>query len=348
VAYFGDATEPLFEEGSYTVSNVREGKPRSPEYHMYYNSSLIEDAAEAGDLLVMMRNTDSLTLSAVIAKAGTAAEAQWLSSIRAGERPVVDRFAQMSAPPPSAEQGHRMYDVLTSLPVRPDANNHPVFEAALATGRLPESRAMAAAGREIALAGEPDATPDTFMDTALNAETALYNRITDALGRAQLDALIERSAPLADFHALFMRIGQAAKSRRGLSLQHHFAYLLREQEIGFTPQCETEPGETADFIFPSCNDYHDADFPSEGLRMVACKSTARDRRRQVFAEAARIGDKYLLTLDPDLTQRVIEAMQRAHVRMFLPAPIITRRYPGHPALGSIQDLLGLLRKITTT
>jgi hypothetical protein len=35
--------------------------------------------------------------------------------------------------------------------------------------------------------------------------------------------------------------------------------------------------------------------------MVACKSTARERWAQVLKEADRVAEKYLLTMDEDLT-----------------------------------------------
>ena len=34
----------------------------------------------------------------------------------------------------------------------------------------------------------------------------------------------------------------------------------------------TESGRTPDFIFPSCEDYHDPGYPSDLLRMVGCKT----------------------------------------------------------------------------
>ena len=85
------------------------------------------------------------------------------------------------------------------------------------------------------------------------------------------------------------------------------------------------------------------------VRMVACKSTAKERWRQVLHEATRIPEKYLLTVDPSLTGSTIEAMLRAGVVPFLPSPVIHRSYAGHPyatSMASVADLVARLHAVT--
>ena len=80
--------------------------------------------------------------------------------------------------------------------------------------------------------------------------------------------------------------------------------------------------------------------------MVACKSTIKDRWRQVLPEAARIPRKYLLTLDTELTDGGIEAMTAAELRVFLPEQIISASYSGRLAvrhLGTVAKLVEALQ-----
>jgi hypothetical protein len=79
--------------------------------------------------------------------------------------------------------------------------------------------------------------------------------------------------------------------------------------------------------------------------MVACKSTSRERWRQVLNEAARIPEKYLLTVDTGISHATIDAMQRAALRVFLPAPIITAFYADNAgSIGTVSELLTELRQ----
>jgi hypothetical protein len=138
-----------------------------------------------------------------------------------------------------------------------------------------------------------------------------------------------------------MSVQQSRRSRRGQSLQNHFATVLIDHGIAFTPQCLTELGERPDFVFPGCTEYHDDAFSAARLRMVACKSTAKERWRQILNEAAKIPDKYLLTIDSELTAPVVAAMAAARVQPFVPAPLLETVYATHPSragLASVGDL----------
>jgi hypothetical protein len=202
---------------------------------------------------------------------------------------------------------------------------------------------MANAGELLAMADPLVDGADVFLDASLSAETTLHNHIARKLGERDLAELNKRQAPFDEYQALFLRMGQSRKSRRGQSLQHHFASLLTAVKVAYSPQCETEPGETADFVIPSCEAYGDPAFPEARLRMVACKSTARDRWRQVLREAARIETKYFLTLDPKLTERLIQRVVSAGIRLFLPSPLLQRHYGEAANLGTVADLVTLLR-----
>ena len=62
--------------------------------------------------------------------------------------------------------------------------------------------------------------------------------------------------------------------------------------------------------------------------MVACKSTAKERWRQVLHEAERVPKKYLLTVGSRLTAPTVAGMHRAGIIPFLPLPVIEANYLG--------------------
>ena len=166
------------------------------------------------------------------------------------------------------------------------------------------------------------------------------------IGQRSLDALSAAGRiSFADATLLVMSQLQSRKSRRGQSLQNHFSAVLDTRRIPYGPQCRTEGKETPDFIVPGCSQYSDPRFPSGSLRMVACKSTLKERWRQILREAERIPEKYVLTLDASLTDDGVVQMMASGLRLFLPEPVIRANFVGRKIeadLGNVANLVGCL------
>ena len=74
-----------------------------------------------------------------------------------------------------------------------------------------------------------------------------------------------------------------------------------------------------DFLFPSQAAYEDPAFPEEQLRMLASKTSIKDRFRQVADEANRIRDKHLFTLTPgDVTHPKLAQLDELHIHLVMP------------------------------
>ncbi|HWA15248.1 MAG TPA: type II restriction endonuclease [Gemmatimonadales bacterium] len=223
------------------------------------------------------------------------------------------------------------------------ARSHPLFVSATTAGRVPATREIAGAGRDLAAQLWGSLPPDDFIHRGLEAESALYFSIESALGAVDLKALVAGGqADLNQVLSWAMSIQQSRKSRRGQSLQHHFSFLLSREAVPYSAQARTEGSETPDFLIPGEENYHDPDFPATRLRMVACKSTVRERWGQILKEANRIPEKHLLTVDENLAADVITKMRASNLRVFVPAPIILDHYGTCAAsdlLGTVNDLL---------
>ncbi|HBU23453.1 MAG TPA: restriction endonuclease [Chlorobaculum sp.] len=107
----------------------------------------------------------------------------------------------------------------------------------------------------------------------------------------------------------------------------------------------SELGKQPDFIFPSAKNSHDGAFPSENLRMLAVKTTCKDRWRQVLNEANRIGKKHLLTVQQGISLNQFREMRAHDVQLVVPADII-KLY--HKDIRSeIMTLEGFLGEVKT-
>ena len=141
---------------------------------------------------------------------------------------------------------------------------------------------------------------------------------------------------------------QRRKARSGLSLELHAREIFIEERLiegaDFAHQPESEPGKRPDFLFPSVEAYRDSTFPSERLKMLAVKTTCRDRWRQILNEADRIPAKHLLTLQEGVSESQFREMTGAGVQLVVPAGL-TEKFPKsvQPHLQSLESFIGDVR-----
>jgi hypothetical protein len=204
---------------------------------------------------------------------------------------------------------------------------------------------MAAAARDLVQARfGKTLNPDTRLDELLKAETAFFLAMQSAIGNAVLKEMAEHGElNIVDVAAFVMKLQQAAKSRRGYSLQNHFELILREHGVPYKAQATTERNERPDFLIPGEAEYRDPTFPQARLRMVAAKSRVRERWKDVLEQADRIPQKYFLTVDEDMAEEKIRKMRSKNLRVFMPRQLIEQRYGSQEQL--VDDVDSLLREL---
>jgi hypothetical protein len=153
-----------------------------------------------------------------------------------------------------------------------------------------------------------------------------------------------------DFLARAQTILQRRKARSGRSLELHTREILIEERLregtDFAQGRESDPGRRPDFLFPSEAAYKDPVFPANRLRMLAVKTTCRDRWRQVLNEADRIGTKHLLTLQEGVSEGQFREMTEAHVQLVVPAPLF-EKFPQsvQPHLLTLESFIADVRLV---
>jgi hypothetical protein len=147
-----------------------------------------------------------------------------------------------------------------------------------------------------------------------------------------------------EFIVIAQRILQSRKSRSGNSLELHTREILLEEgfksEAEFSYRPTIEGNKRPDFIFPSAAAYEDRGFPENRLRMLAAKTTCKDRWRQVINEADRIGTKHLLTLQEGVSENQFREMTDAGIALVVPAEL-HHAYPASvkPRLMSLESFM---------
>lgn len=349
IVYLDDAGNIDQEACAFTLYDARAGRPRSAEYRLYFSSRQLQANAREGDILVIIRGTEAPDLRALVIGHQSDVGRVIASILADTEDELTQKFKNVSRVLEFADVAGLISATAEPSIVVPPQDmlslaDSDFISAVLSRGVLPDTRSMAVeAGRMIEryLRGAPD--PDDFLTWSLEAETALFNHLEDKLAQRELDALQQRGAiTFADATSIVVRRLQARKSRRGQSLQHHFRALLTIQGIRHGEQCSTEYGERPDFIVPGCEHYLNRDYPAARLRMIACKSTLKDRWGQVLKEAERVPEKYLLTLDQQITADLASRVLAQRVLLFLPRQIIVAAYDNTETASRLRNVKQLI------
>lgn len=165
--------------------------------------------------------------------------------------------------------------------------------------------------------------PDKRLLKRRDCEFELFRSLEQAI---ELPRIRKPFTSIEQFLEIAQSILQRRKSRSGRSLELHLRKIFIEEslreETDFSYQPISELGKQPDFIFPSARSYYDLGFSSENLRMLAVKTTCKDRWRQVLNEANRIDKKHLLTIQQGISLNQFREMRAHDVQLVVPADII--------------------------
>ncbi len=190
-------------------------------------------------------------------------------------------------------------------------------------------------------------SPDDRLLRRRGCEFELFRSVEEAV---ELPAVREGFDSMDEFTARAQTILQRRKSRSGRSLELHVRTIFMEEGLrenrDFAYQQEAEPGRRPDFLFPSAETYKDRAFPESRLRMLAVKTTCKDRWRQILNEADRIQRKHLLTLQEGISEGQFREMRDAGVQLVIPTRLADK-FPAsvRPHLNTLEDFIADVRGI---
>lgn len=202
--------------------------------------------------------------------------------------------------------------------------------------------------KTVELRPEQGTPPDKRLLRRRDCEFEIFRSVEEAI---ELTAIHAGFSTLDEFISRAQTILQRRKARSGRSLELHTREILIEERFregtDFQHGPQSEPGKRPDFLFPSQAAYRDPSFPATRLRMLATKTTCRDRWRQVINEADRIPVKHLLTLQEGVSETQFREMKQANVQLVVPEPLIAR-FPSslRSDIQTLESFLGDLRLLT--
>jgi hypothetical protein len=160
-----------------------------------------------------------------------------------------------------------------------------------------------------------------------DCEYEIFRSVEQAI---EMPAITKGFTTIEQFLEKAQTLLQRRKARSGRSLELQTRAIFIEENLqenaDFSHQPISEAGKRPDFLFPSQAAYQDPSFPADKLKMLAVKTTCRDRWRQVINEADRIPVKHLLTLQEGVSETQFEEMSQANVQLVVPEPLVSK-YP---------------------
>lgn len=330
-----------------TWYNSRKGQPhRTPEYRLYYPAAaeLVVYKARAGDTLFLCMTAERRVL-AILCPSGSSFEQKllWLFGLE-----LTADFALSQTD--IVGDGGRGIDlaagyILAELGIEAEEPEPDAFDRLVKKFGLifPRTDIFSAFARASLKGPDPLADPDGALVAWMEHEEALFRRlerevVADRLTRGFVSGA---GADVDGFLSFSLSVQNRRKSRAGYAFAHHTDAVLKAHGIRYRREATTEKRNAADFLFPGEAEYADPSFPAADLYMLAVKTTCKDRWRQVLAEADRIAEKHLLTLEPAISRAQTAEMQAAGLQLVLPAALHGTYHPDQQAwIMDVRAFLG--------
>ncbi|MFA5683855.1 MAG: type II restriction endonuclease [Lysobacteraceae bacterium] len=338
--------EPIIEDAFLTLYDSRENQPhRSAEYRFYFPTSQVSEKAGQGDLLLIGKKHDG-NLLVVIAGSGSSAANQikWLFGFTSDNTEIFSVRSELDD-----EQyriGFAASVILESIGVEVEKREENYLDSMLSKfgGGFPKTREFSAYARETVGNIDPREDPDAAFVAWMDREDSLFRALERHLVSARLDEGFSGDT-VDDFIKFSLSVHQRRKSRVGYALENHLKFIFSEIGIRYKHGAITENKTKPDFIFPGQDEYNDINFDTSKLSMLAVKSTCKDRWRQALAEADRIDEKHLLTLEAGISVNQTNEMQAKKLQLVLPRSLHSSYSPEQQAwLYDIEQFTQLVRE----
>lgn len=348
-AWLSDDGEPIGLPLEGTWYDSRGNQPhRTPEYRLYYPAAS-EDVvyrAKAGDRLFLCQTRDA-TLVALFCASGSSIEQQllWLFGL---ERTQDENVHPVNV----REHRDRSLDltaryVLELVGIDVIATQDEFLDKILGKfgEEFPSTQKFSEFARSLTSGADCREDPDGALVAWMDIEERLFMTLErHIVGRRLTAGFTSDGEPDIDSFINFsLSVQNRRKSRAGWALGNHIEAILDAHGIIYEREARTEKRNGPDFLFPGEAEYHDANWPAEKLLMLGAKTSCKDRWRQVLAEADRIKNKHLLTLEPGISITQTTEMQKENLQLVLPLSLHdTYRAEQRKALLNVAEFVRLL------
>ncbi|GIP29131.1 type II restriction endonuclease [Paenibacillus sp. J23TS9] len=314
--------EGITSEGKVTWYDSRKRQAhRAAEYRLYFNSNPVMDGAKEGDLLIVAKRPDE-EIYIIVVPADSTFENQllWLFDVELTDKQFTYQSFEAGNDP---EVDFVVRYILEELGIEvsdPDGSYlDSIIEPYLKSG-FPSTSVFSMVARKTLKDVSPIEEPDQTLLKWIEHEEKLFKRLERHMVARRLEAGFrdEGATDVEGFIQFSLSVHNRRKSRVGYALENHLEEIFKVHNMTYSRTPVTENKSKPDFLFPHIDNYRDMSFPESRLTMLGVKSTCKDRWRQVLAEAQRIRNKHLFTLEPGISENQTDEMQASNLQLILP------------------------------
>lgn len=312
-----DDDEPVISDGFLTWYDAREQHPTRSEHRLYFPTTAVSLCAAEGDVLVIGRRPDGSVL-VVIAEDGStiANQVQWLFGVTDLTHPGYSIREELETEQDRIAFASRIVLENIGVVVEPPPETHLDEMLRRFDGGFPTTREFSAYARSTVSEISPTDGHDAALMAWMEREEVLFRTLERHLIADRLSLGFDDDVD--GFISFSLSVQNRRKSRVGYALENHLEHLFLDRGIRFTRAAVTENKSKPDFLFPGIAEYHNPSFNASDLTMLGVKSSCKDRWRQVLAEADRVQEKHLLTLEMAISSNQTDEMQAKNLQLVLP------------------------------
>lgn len=348
-----DGTSSFSEDATLTWYDARQ-KAREErdvmrwEYRLYFPETIVSSKFNEGDLLVIAKRRDGkLLVVAAESDSSASRQIEWLFGLGGIQAPAFFVMTDEELDRERIAFAARL--ILESIGVIVETAEDAWLDRLLEkfATRFPSTREFSAFARSTLpdLDCRPD--PDAALMAWIEREEMLFRTLERHLISERIALGFQTNNRVIDvdgFIAFSLSVQNRRKSRVGLALENHLETIFSAHKLRYSRAAVTENRARPDFLFPGAQEYHNPQFSPERLTMLGVKSSCKDRWRQVLAEADRIENKHLLTLESAISTQQTDEMAAKRLQLVVPAGLhVTYAEPQRDRLMSLVEFTGVVR-----
>ena len=343
--------DPIVCEDIVTWYDSRYSQPhRGPEYRLYYRTNAVTDAFQEGDFSLVAFTTDR-SLLMIFCRPDSVMERQLRVLFGAAQTDVVDKFKRVPIETLDVVTPIRLmlarYGIELDVSTSSDAERLDMIRATFGD-LFPTTKEFSNFARNLVSDVSACDDPDLSLIRWMEEEELMFRLLERHIVQEKLALGFGKNGDDVDeFIRFSLSVQNRRKSRVGHAFENHIEELLRQNGIKFQRGVRTEGKQKPDFLFPGHEEYHNPSFSQGRLRMLAAKTTCKERWRQVLPEARRIDRKHLVTLEPSISNDQTAQMIEHNIQLVVPLPIqSTYTLNQQKHLYSIVDFVAEIRGVS--
>lgn len=339
-----DTETSVTSEGLLTWYDARAAHPTRSEHRLYFPTTEVSTRTSPGDLLVIGLKQDGSVLVIVAeARSTVANQIRWLFGFTDAKNAGFSVKAETESDHIKLQYASRL--ILEQIGIIQNDETDDFLDMMLEqfNGKFPTTRIFSAFARSTVLHLDPRDDPDGVLIAWMDREEQLFRTLERHIVASRLKEGFKND--VEGFLTFSLSVQNRRKSRVGYALENHLEEIFTSHDILHDRTKVTENKSKPDFIFPGIVQYVDPTFDTTRLTMLGVKSTCKDRWRQVLAEADRIKDKHLLTLEPGISLTQTNEMKAKRLTLVIPQALHSSYTPTQqPFLLNLDNFINLVRK----